>query len=357
MRANSRTRRLLLTPAAVTLVTFCAQAQSLPDLPEYKPEQKASQVLRSWGSDDMADLMKSWETGFHKFQPEVQFVDTLKGSETAQAALYTDVADLALMGREILPLEWYPLFRRKHHFPLEITVATGSYDVANKTFALTVFVNQDNPISKLTLKQLDGIFGEQRSGGWDSRLQWHADLARGVEENIRTWGQLGLTAEWKDQPIHVYGYPNTLWAPSGVAPGAVQFFRNRVLGGADKWNSELIEFDQGELIAAAVGKDRFGIAYAGMPYATPSIKPIALAVADNGIYVEPTRANLANRTYPLTRSIYVYIDRVPGQPVDPKVKEFLRYVLSRDGQQLVAQDHGYLPLTADEVRTQLRKLE
>src|SRR5713226_5248904 len=189
-------RRLLVTLAAVTLATTCAQAQSLNDLPQYKPGQRVSEVIRSWGSDDMADLMMSWEKGFRKYQPDIQFADTLRGSETAQAALYTDVADLALMGREILPLEWYPLFRRKHHFPLEITVATGSYDVANKTFALTVFVNKDNPISKLTLKQLDGIFGEQRSGSWDNKIQWHPELARGAEENIRTWGQLGLTGEW-----------------------------------------------------------------------------------------------------------------------------------------------------------------
>ncbi len=338
-------------------MTVFARSPNLNDLPHYKPEQKASQVIRSWGSEEMAGLMKLWEQGFHQFQPELQFADSLKGNETAQAALYTEVADLALMGREILPLEWYPLFRRKHHFPLEITVATGSYDVANKTFALAVFVNKDNPLSKLTLKQLDGIFGEQRSGGWDNQIQWHSELARGADQNIRTWGQLGLMGEWVDKPIHVYGYPNSLWGPSDVAPGAAQFFRNRVMGGADKWNSELIEFARGEEIIEALSKDRYGIAYAGMPYQTALVKPIALAAVEGGNFIAPTKANIGNRTYLLTRSIYIFIDRDPNRSVDPKVKEFLRYILSREGQQAVAREGGYLPLTADDVRVQLKKLE
>src|SRR5260370_26134979 len=165
---------LALTGTAIT----SAGAQNQALLPKCKPEQKESGTIRRWGNGDMAKVMKYWEAGLRRYHPEILFADTLKGTETAQAALYTDVADLALMGREILPLEWYPLFRRKHHFPLEIMVATGSYDVANKTLALAVFVNKDNPISRLTLKQLERIFGERRSGGRDRGLAWDNELPR-----------------------------------------------------------------------------------------------------------------------------------------------------------------------------------
>jgi phosphate transport system substrate-binding protein len=350
-------RRLLIIWAVMIFTAACACAQNLNDLPQYKPEQKVSDIIRSWGSDEMAGLMKSWEKGFRKYQPDIQFSDTLKGTETAQAALYTSVADLALMSREILPLEWYPLFRRKHHFPLTITVATGSLDVPNKTFALAVLVNKDNPITKLTLKQLDGIFGEQRAGGWDEKLSWHSEVARSAAENIRTWGQLGLTGEWKDKPIHLYGYPITVWAPSVVAPGAVYFFRAKVFGGGATWNPDLLEFEKGEQIAEALSRDPYGIAYTCLGYKSPLLKPIALATTDGGSYIAPTKESVASRQYPLARSIYISIDRTPGEPVDPKVKEFLRYILSREGQRDVAQDGGYLPLTAEEVRAQLKKLE
>lgn len=305
----------------------------------------------------MASLMKSWEIGFRRRQPQVQFLDTLKGAETAQAGLYTGVADLALMDRERLPGETYGLYKRRRYFPLEITVATGSYDLPNKAFALAVFVNRDNPTSRLTMKQLDGIFGEARSGGWDDYFRWHSEVARGAEENIRTWGQLGLTGEWKDKPIHVYGYPADVHYPSNFAPGARFFFGREVLRGGDKWTPALREFEKSEDMMQALDNDPYGIAYTCLCYATRRVKPIALGRANGAAFTDITRQTVASRAYPLTRSVYIYIDRAPDQPVDPRVKEFLSYILSREGQQAVARDGGYLPLTADVVREQLKKLE
>ena len=342
--------------AALLFTATFAFAQKLDDLPQYKPEHKASEceTIRSWGSSDMAGLMKSWEEGFRKYQPGIQFVDTLKGTETAQAALYTNVADLGFMDREILMIERHVMLRRTHHLPFEITVATGSNDLPNKTFALAVFVHKNNPVSKLTLKQLDGIFGDQRTGAWDDKFRWHPELARSAAENIRTWGQLGLTGEWANKPIHVYGYPITIYSPF---PGPMLFFRAKAFGGGDIWNSDLLEFENGEQITEALSKDRYGIAYTCLSYKTPLVKPVALAAADGGGYIDLTRQNVTSLTYPLTRSVYLYIDRDPDKPVDPKVKEFLRYILSREGQQAVANDGGYLPLTAAVVQEQLRKLE
>jgi phosphate transport system substrate-binding protein len=350
------TRRWQAFGGALTLALARAYAQGAAELPEYRPGPRLSECesIRSWGSGAMGGLMKSWEKGFRSYQPGVRFSDTLKGTETAQAALYTDVADLALMDREILMLERHVLLRRRHRLPLEITVATGSHDVPAKTFALAVFVHRDNPISRLTLRQLDGIFGDQRAGAWDDKFRWHPERGRSASENIRTWGQLGLTGAWVDEPIRVYGYPITIYSPF---PGPMLFFRVKAFGGGDTWNPGLLEFDRGEQITEGLGKDRFGIGYTCLSYRTPLVKPIALAAADGGGDIDLTRENVARRRYPLTRSVYIYIDRAPEKAVDPKVKEFLRYILSRQGQQDVAREGDYLPLTADVVVEQLEKLK
>ena len=330
----------------------CVSLAASPSLPEYKPESRVSGVIRSWGSNRMATLMKYWQQGFRKYQPNVSFVDTLKGTASAQFGLHMNVADLALSGRELFPYEYYGIYRRSQLYPVEIEVATGSHHVRGKSTAIGVFVHKDNPLSKLTLQQLDGIYGDQRTGGWQ-KIEWVESVARTAKDNIRTWGQLGLTGEWADKPIHVYG-------PPGLYPGGVSFFQTRVMGGADTWNEGLQEFEDRTLMLEALGKDRYGIAYAAMAYQTSQVKALALADAA-GVFVEPTRANVANRTYPLSRSAYIYF--APDTPtgdrakIDPKLKEFLRYILSRQGQMDVAREGDYLPLTPELVREQLKKLE
>jgi phosphate transport system substrate-binding protein len=303
----------------------------------------------------MGTLMKYWEEGFRKYQPDIWFEDKLKGTASAQFGLHENVADLAIMGRQIFPYEFYGIYRRSQQVPVEIAVATGSYDVRGKSSALAVFVHGDNPLAGMTVKQLDGIYGAQRTGGWQG-MTWRHEVARSDSENVRTWGQLGLTGEWADKPIHVYG-------PPGLYPGGVSFFQTKVMGGADTWNEDLQEFDDRTLMMEALGKDRYGIAYAGLSYRTAHVKPLALADKEGDPYVELTKANVANRTYPLSRLSYVYFapDRPNGDPadpkIDPKVKEFLRYVLSRQGQQDVVREGEHLPLTEEIVREQLRKLE
>jgi phosphate transport system substrate-binding protein len=330
--------------------------QNVNALPQYIPQQqlKSPEIMRSWGSPDMAGLMTSWEAGFEKYQPNIRFSDTLKGTETAQAALFTHVADLALMDREILTIERHVMFRREHHLPLEIMVATGSYDVAEKTFALAVLVSQDNPISRLTLSQLDGIFGDERTGAWDDKFIWHPEFARSANENIRTWGQLGATGAWAAKPIHVYGYPVTIYSPIS---GPMLSFRRYAFNGGDIWNPNLQEYEDGNHIVKALQDDKYGIAYTCLCNKTPSLKSVAIAASPQAPYIELTKGDVVSRKYPLSRSVYIYIDRAPGQPVDPKVKEFLTYVLSREGQLAVDKDGGYLPLTEDLVREQLQKLE
>ena len=346
--------RALIAWAAVVCAASVACAQDLSSLPEYQPETKVSGVIRSWGSNHMSTLMKYWEEGFRKYQPSVWFQDSLKGTASAQFGLHVNVADLALSGRELFPYEYYGIYRRSQLYPVEIAVATGSFDVRSKSTALGVFVHKDNPLSKLTMKQLDGIYGDQRTGGWQ-KIEWvEKGVARSAKENIRTWGQLGLTGEWAGKPIHVYG-------PPGLYPGGVSFFQTRVMGGADTWNESLQEFDDRKLMMEALANDRYGIAYASAAYKTAQVKALALADKPEGPFVELTRANVGSRSYPLTRTAYIYFapDRPTGDPVkvDPKIKEFLRYVLSRQGQADVEREGDHLPLSADLVREQLKKLE
>ena len=302
----------------------------------------------------MSTLMKYWEEGFRRYQPNVWFEDSLKGTASAQFGLHVNVADLALSGRELFPYEYYGIYRRSQLYPVEIAVATGSFEVRSKSTALGVFVHKDNPLSKLTMKQLDGIYGDQRTGGWQ-KIEWvEKGVARSAKDNIRTWGQLGLTGEWANQPIHVYG-------PPGLYPGGVSFFQTRVMGGADTWNESLQEFDDRKLMMEALANDRYGIAYTSAAYKTSQVKALALADKPEGPFVELTRANVGSRGYPLTRTAYIYFapDRPTGDPVkvDPKIREFLRYVLSRQGQADVEREGDYLPLSAELVREQLKKLE
>jgi phosphate transport system substrate-binding protein len=347
-----RLGRLCIAVCALGSAANIVAAANLDSLPQYRPQQQVTGTLRSWGSPDMAGLLKDWEQGFREYHPEVRFADVLKGTETAQAALYTDVADFGLMDREILTLERHVMLRRRHGLPMEFAVATGGFAAANRSPALAVFVHKDNPLAKLTLQQLDGIFGEQRTGAWDDKFKWHPERARGPEGNIRTWGQLGLGGEWKDKAIQVYGYPITNYSP---LPGPMLTFRRKVLSGSDMWNPNIREYEKGGDITAALAADKFGIAYGSLADESPNVKAVALAAAGSKHYVALTSETVKSQRYPLTRMIYVYVS--PAKPLPTGVREFLRYVLSREGQEAVTREGGYFPLTPEQVRAELGKLD
>jgi phosphate transport system substrate-binding protein len=341
--------------ASALLSSCAALTQDLPSLPEYTPGQQVAGTLRSWGNDHMAGLLKNWEEGFARYQPGIRFRDRLKGTASAQYGLQEWVADVALMGRQMWQYEYYGTYRRSLMYPVEIGVATGSFDVPHKSFALAVFVHKDNPLTRLTLGQLDRIFGAERQGGWQG-LEWHEEVAKNAATNLRTWGQLGLTGDWANRPIHPYG-------PPLLAPGAVSYFQTRAMGGADTWNEDLREYEDRALLVREMSKDPCGIACAGHCYWIPDVKPLALAEKDGGPYVDLTRTTVADRAYPLTRTVYIYFttDTKTGDranpPVAPKVREFIRYILSRQGQEDVAREGDYLPLTPELVRENLKKLD
>lgn len=350
---------------------FYTKTFDLSGLPDYQPEQKITGTIRQWGDNYLKDsgLIDVWEEQFKTYQPAAKFDDNLVSSSVAFPGLITGVANLAPLGRQAL---WDELkgFEREgagggaegssSTDVIEIVMATGSFDVRGWTFALGVFVNKDNPIDKLTMDQLDGIFGAERSGGWNG-LTWDPSLARGPEKNIRTWGQLGLTGDWANKPIHVYGYNMKYHFADEID--------KKVLKGSSKWNESLKMYSNmaglaadgsltggGELMMKDLSKDPYGIAYTGIPFLTNETKAISLSQGSTGNYVSISLDNVQNRAYPLIRDVYYYLKRENGQSIDPNAKEFLRYVLSRQGQTALQEDGKYLPLTAEMARLQLQKL-
>ncbi|TLZ49981.1 MAG: phosphate ABC transporter substrate-binding protein [Gammaproteobacteria bacterium] len=338
---------------------FYTKRWDLSDLPSYEPKQKVSGTIRMWGSNYIVDgnVGKYWEEGFRKFHPGVKFDYHMKTTIAAVPALVFGVGDIGV-GRKITFAELLLYQRYNDRDPLEITVATGSYDVTGWQPGYGIVVNKDNPVTQLTLQQLDGVFGSQRLGGWEG-TSWHPEYARGPEGNIRTWGQLGAQGEWADKPINVYGLNLRYHQATEIS--------DRLLKASDKWNEQLRIYANfvtpdgklGRSLTDDLAKDRFGIAYIAAPTRNlpPELKIVALARTPAGPYVPYTMETVHDRSYPLFDEIYMYVDQARDRSIDPKVKEFLRFIVSREGQEAVQRDGKYLPLTAAMVREQLRKLD
>ena len=338
----------------------------LSGLPAYQPRQPVTGVIRNYGFG-FGGLLKIWEAAFRKYHPGVTFDDTLITSDAAFPALVTGVTDLAPDGGEPAITELLSFYETYGYHATDITVASGTYDVDGKSPGIVVYVHPDNPLTKLTLAQLDGIFGAERNGALRG-FKWDLKAARGADRDIRTWGQLGLTGEWADKPIQTYGH-----APSGTT----RFFQLRVLHNSDKWNpnyrgyvetgSKMIDDDDRAeqrggvqyMLREELLKNKYGIAWTIVPQASAvaGLKAVALAVEEGGPYVAPSKRSFQDRTYPLVRNLYFYLNRKPGAVVEPKLREFLRFILSREGQEAIVANRNYLPLPAAMVREQLAKLD
>jgi phosphate transport system substrate-binding protein len=342
------------------LVDYPPDKFDLSGLPSYKPQQQVGGVIRMTGSNYIADshVGEYWMAAFKKFQPGVTFEFNLKTPSAAVYALFLNAGDVdpsrKMTFEDLLAYE-----RTMNADPVEIEYATGSYDVPGWSPAFGIFVNKANPISKLNIAQLEAIFGAERTGAWEG-TSWHPERARTPAQNIRTWGQLGLTGEWADKPIHVYGV--NLRYHQAIR------FEDQVMHGSAKWNPALLEYanygkPDGTLAIGAsmmvedLAKDPHGICYSEVNFKVDGTKTVALAYGDTKNYVDLTRENVQNRSYPLTDAVYLYANGSPEKPMDPKVKEFLRFVLSREGQAAIAQDGKYLPLTKEVVDAQLKKLQ
>jgi phosphate transport system substrate-binding protein len=336
----------------------------LSGLPNYQPRQKVSGTIRMWGSNYITDgfLGGYWEAAFKKYHPDVKFEYHMKTTLAAVPSLIFGVSDIGI-GRKITFAEQELFERYTDHGPIEIELATGSYDVPGWQPGYGVVVHKDNPLTKITMQQLDGIFGAERAGGWEG-TSWRPNWARGPEANVRTWGQLGVTGEWADKAINVYGLTLRYHQATEIS--------DRVLKGSDKWNERLKIYANfvsraGKLergMNEDLAQDRYGIGIIAAPTTNltggtsqPTQKILAVAAYEGGPYVEYTLETLHDRSYPLYDRIYAYADRESGKPMDPKVVEFLRFVLSQEGQAEVMRDGKYLPLTAEVARAQLTRLE
>ena len=320
-------------------------------LPAYRPREQVSGTIRLWGHgspkhDFMGSLLRRWERDFERYQPHVRIVDDLYGSASGVGALYTGAGDLAILGEEVSPAAERAFVRERHYPPTTFEIATGNVAVNYYDYAHMVFVNRANPLDRLTLPQLAGILGDPSP-------------ARGSGP-IRNWGQLGLEGAWADRRIQPYSW--RFDQDFGL------FLRARVLGGSDRFNPAVREFvtherpdgtsdDRGEQILQALARDPDGIAVSNIRFANPSVKLVRLAASSSGPYVLPTVETLISQRYPLTRIIPAVVDVAPGQPLDPAIREFLRFILSRDGQRALVVQSGYLPLGSRYVRAQLRKLD
>jgi phosphate transport system substrate-binding protein len=325
------------------------EARLVAKLAPYRPQHRVTGVIRLWGHGNaklpwMRHLVALWEKGFQRFHPDVTFDYQMHGTSSGIPALFTGLGDIAILGEEILPEAAAAFEKVKHYPPFGIEIMTGSLDVRNFDYAQQFFVHRENPLTRVTLVQLDAIFG--------------AEHRRGMQ-NIRSWGQMGLSGQWTGKPITPYG-----WA---IDDSFGAFLQQYLLGGSHRWNCALREYvhiyqpngaiyDHGQQILDALAKDRYGIAVSNIRYAGPDVKPLALAVQPEGPFVQASKQTLIEQTYPLARTIPAFIDRPPGTPVDPKVKEFLKYLLSREGQEAVNEDGRYLPLSPRLIDSQLEKL-
>lgn len=332
-------------PATAGAAPDSGPALSAPAaLPAYAPGAPVSGTLTTWGHVFVKDAMRRWEQGFQRSHPGFRFEDNLVSSAAATGALFTRTADIGFVGREIRPLEVAGYARVMKQKPLGFRVMTGSFGNADKLIALGIFVHRDNPLARADFAQLDAIFGSEH-------LRSPA--------RIRTWGQLGLTGAWASRPIHVYT------GELDAAPGF--YFSQTVMGGSLLWNGDLRHFDDvavpggkdieaGQRIVDALASDPDGIALSGAGYRNPGVKLLAIARTATDEAIAATPAHVADRSYPLARFVWLYVNREADGSVAPKVKEFLRYILSREGQADVAGEGEYMPLTPQVVQEELRKL-
>lgn len=333
-----------LSPLALAL-KYAAPQYRLevdPSIPGWLPGELTTipeEEFNLVGADVMDEITLGWAKLFRKAYPRLSVTMEARASGSGGPALTEGRAHAAPVGRELLPLEEKAFVDKFGYKPLAIRVATGSVSSLGKTATSVILVNRDNPIAGLTLAQLDAIYSKTRSRGY---------------KDVKTWGDLGLTGEWANLPIHLYGLKH----PNGIE----WYFKQVVMhGGEYKDNIQFVKgqgFTHAFTVAAHdMARNKGGLTYALLPNVTPDVKVVPLAENAGEPFVAPTVGNVVSHAYPLSRYVYIFVNRPPGKPLEPKTKEFLRLVLSREGQQVVADEGVYIPLNADVVREELAKLE
>lgn len=319
-----------LTWAAVTLTSqlLLASSGSAQDtitldqnLKAYQSVSGISGTLSSVGSDTLNNLMTFWAEGFSKTYPNVKIQVEGKGSSTAPPALIEGTAQLGPMSRK-MKYEEVDAFERKYGYkPRMVAVALD---------ALAIYVHKDNPVKSLTLQQLDSIFSSTRKRGGKA---------------VTTWGDLGLKGEWEKKPISIYG--------RNSASGTYGFFKENVLDKGD-FRSSVKEQPGSASVVQGIENDLGAIGYSGIGYKTSGVK--ALPIAFRAGPIAPTQKNADKFDYPITRFLYVYVNKDPTKGTEPIIKEFMRFVLSKQGQELVVKD-GYFPISSAKEKEMMELLD
>ena len=316
---------------SISVIILFAQISIIPqnvkvdeNLPHYVKVSGVSGNLSSIGSDTMNNLLTLWLEGFKKFYPNVNIQIEGKGSSTAPPALISGTAQLGPMSREMKSEEIDKFEKKFGYKPIGIRTSLD---------ALAVYVNKDNPIKGLSLQQVDAIFSKTRRGGFST--------------DITTWGQLGLTGDWANRRISLYG--------RNSASGTYGFFKSNALFKGD-YKDEVKEQPGSASVVQGVTEDSYGIGYSGVGYKTSGVRIVPLSIKDNDKYYDGSYENVLKGKYPLSRFLFIYINKKPNTELDPLLKEFLKYVLSYEGQQIVIKD-GYLPLPSKVAVEELEKLK
>lgn len=295
-----------------------------PDWVSYAKVSGVSGNINSIGSDTLNNLMTLWAEGFRKQYPNVKIQIEGKGSSTAPPALIEGTAQLGPMSRKMKGKEIDGFEAKFGYKPTAFPVAVD---------ALAVFVNKDNPIQGLTIEQVDAAFSKTRR--------------KGYKENIANWGQLGLDGMFAKTPVSLYG--------RNSASGTYGFFKEAVLENGD-FKDAVKEQPGSASVVQGVTEDRAGMGYSGIGYSTSGVRALPLSMKPDQPFVDPTYENARHGTYPLSRYLFVYVNKAPNQPLAPIVREFLKYVYSREGQMVVMKD-GYFPLSEKIIGKQLEHLK
>jgi len=316
---------LVLTGMFMTTNVMADEVAQLdPNIKGYVKVAGISGNVNSIGSDTLNNLMTLWAEGFRKQYPNVKIQIEGKGSSTAPPALIEGTAQLGPMSR---PMKSTEIDSFEHKYKYKPTAFPVAID------ALAVYVHKDNPIPGMTMAQVDAVFSKSR--------RW------GARENIDRWGQLGITDELATSPISLYG--------RNSASGTYGFFKEHALKNGD-YKDEVKEQPGSASVVQGVTEDPSGIGYSGIGYLTSGIRALPLAEKEGGTFAPPTQENAMNGSYPLWRHLLVYVNKTPNKPLDPLIKEFIKFIYSKEGQAIVIKD-GFFPLSKALMEKELAKVE
>jgi phosphate transport system substrate-binding protein len=315
---------LALTGLSVAHVFASGPPKLDAGLPAYKPTSGVSGNISSIGSDTLNNLMTLWAETFSRFYPTAKVQIEGKGSSTAPPALISGTAQLGPMSRAMKGTEIDQFEKKYGYKPTPIRTSVD---------ALAVFVNKDNPIKCMTIAQVDAVFSKSRRHGY--------------KEDIKTWGQLGLTGEWAAKPISLYG--------RNSASGTYGFFKEHALKNGD-YKDEVKEQPGSASVVQGLTVDRFAMGYSGIGYATAGVRAVPLAEKQGAKCYDADPENAYSGSYPLSRFLYVYINKAPGKALDPLSREFVKLMVSKEGQEVVIKD-GYFPIPAAIAKEELNKVQ